>query len=161
MAKWESVYAQRENEANVFAATLLMPFDDFRAQVGSSRSPDIRRASTLRTPLRCFLDRRDASLAAVCTSRRSILVVSREGFILWARSSKRALRSGLFYKTRNMPPIEIPQKALAATAHKLNGPVGTCEFADDVWLDQPCTEHVFVSGQYDFALSLLHFADGT
>ena len=105
MADWESEYGQRENEANVFAATLLMPFDDFRAQVGSRRRPDF-------DELRHCADRYDVSLIAATlrwlqyTSRRAVLVVSRDGFILWARSSKRALRSGLFYKTRNTPPVE-------------------------------------------------------
>jgi len=39
MARWESEVAQRENEANEFAATLLMPFDDFRAQIGARAQP--------------------------------------------------------------------------------------------------------------------------
>ena len=39
MARWESEFGQRENEANVFAATLLMPLDDFRDQIDSSDRP--------------------------------------------------------------------------------------------------------------------------
>ena len=158
MANWQSEYAQRENEANEFAATLLMPFDDFRTQVNASQKPGF-------DELRNCANRYDVSLIAATlrwlqyTSRHSMLVVSRDGFVLWARSSKRALRSGLFYRTRNAPPIEVPEKALAATTQVPNDSVRTCEFDDDVWLEQPCTEHIFVSRQYDFALSLLHFAD--
>ena len=158
MANWQSEYAQRENEANEFAATLLMPFDDFRTQVNASQKPGF-------DELRNCANRYDVSLIAATlrwlqyTSRHSMLVVSRDGFVLWARSSKRALRSGLFYRTRNAPPIEVPEKALATISRMPNDSVLTCEFDDDVWLGQTCTEHVFVSRQYDFALSLLHFAD--
>ena len=159
MARWQSEFGQRENEANVFAATLLMPFDDIRAQVGARKRPDF-------SELGNCADRYDVSLIAVTlrwlqfTVRRSMLVVSRDDFILWARSSKPALRSGLFFRTRERPPIGVPQKALAANPQRLHGSMGPCELGDDVWLEQPCTEHVIVSGQYKFTLSLLHFADG-
>lgn len=158
MATWESEYAQRENEANIFAATLLMPLDDFRGQIDYRKRTDF-------DELGACADRYDVSLIAATlgwlqyTSRRSILVVSRDGFVLWARSSERALRSGLFFKTRNRPPIEIPGKSLAANTQSLNGSTGVCEFDSDVWLRQPCTEHVLLSEQYDFTLSLLHFPD--
>ena len=158
MANWQSEYAQRENEANDFAATLLMPFDDFRTQVNATREPGFDELS------HCA-DRYDVSLIAATlrwlqfTSRYSMLVVSRDGFVLWARSSKRALRSGLFYRTRNVPPIEVPEKALAASTRLPNHSLQTCEFDDDVWFGQSGTEHIFVSRQYDFTLSLLHFAD--
>lgn len=158
MAKWESEFAQRESEANVFAATLLMPLDDFRAQIDPTKRPDF-------DELGACAERYDVSLIAATlrwlqyTSRRSMLVVSRDGFVLWARSSERALRSGLFLKTRNRPPIELPAKSLAANTRSLIGSTGACEFEGNVWLQQPCMEHVILSEQYDFALSLLHFAD--
>jgi hypothetical protein len=158
MATWESEYAKRENEANIFAATLLMPLDDFRGQIDSRKRPDF-------DELGACADRYDVSLIAATlrwlqfTSRRSILVVSRDDFVLWARSSKYALRSGLFFKTRNRPPIEIPAQSLAANTDSLTGSTGICTFDGDVWLRQPCTEHVLVSEQYDFTLSLLHFPD--
>ncbi len=158
MATWESEYGQRENEANVFAATLLMPLDDFRAQIEASARPDF-------DALGACAERYDVSLVAATlrwlqyTARRSMLVVSRDGFILWARSSKRALRSGLYFKTRNRPPIEIPGKSLAANPGLLANSTGVCELDHEVWLRQPCTEHALLSEQYDFTLSLLHFPD--
>lgn len=158
MANWQSEYAQRENEANEFAATLLMPFDDFRTQVNASQKPGFE-------DLRNCAERYDVSLIAAIlrwlqyTSRHSMLVVSRDGFVLWARSSKRAFQSGLFYRTRNTSPIEVPEKALAATSRLRNHSLRTLEFDSDVWLGQPGTEHIFVSRQYDFTLSLLHFTD--
>lgn len=158
MVTWESEYAQRENEANIFAATLLMPFDDFRSLIDQRKRPDFEE-------LGASADRYEVSLIAAtlrwlqCTSRRSMLVVSRDGFVLWARSSERALRSGLFFKTRNRPPIEIPTQSLAANPNALTNSKGVCEFDNDVWLGQPCTEHILLSEQYDFTLSLLHFPD--
>lgn len=158
MVTWESEYAQRENEANIFAATLLMPLDDFRSLIDQRKRPDFGE-------LGASADRYEVSLIAATlrwlqyTSRRSMLVVSRDGFVLWARSSKRALRSGLFFKTRNRPPIEIPTQSFAANTNALTNLKGVCEFDNDVWLGQPCIEHILISEQYDFTLSLLHFPD--
>lgn len=158
MATWESEYAQRENEANLFAATLLMPFDDFRSQIDAQRQPDF-------DELGACADRYDVSLIAATlrwlqyTSQRSMLVISRDGFILWARSSLSALRLGLYFKTRNRPPVEIPGKSLAADTQSLNGSTGVRELDSAVWFRQPCTEHVILSEQYDFTISLLHFPD--
>ncbi len=158
LATWESEYAQRENEANEFAATLLMPLDDFRGQIDVRKRPDFNE-------LGACAERYDVSLIASTlrwlqyTSRRAVLVVSRDGFVLWARSSKRALQSNLYFKTRDRPPIEIPPQSLAANTKSLAGSMGTCELDADVWLHQPCTEYVLLSGQYDFTLSLLQFPD--
>lgn len=156
LATWESEFGQRENEANAFAATLLMPLDDFRTQIGASLKPSF-------DDLSACAARYDVSLIAATlrwlqyTATRSMLVVSRDGFVLWARSSQSALRSGLYLKTRNRPPIEIPDKSLAANIRPLVDSCGVCELDHDVWLRQPCTEHVLLSEQYDFTLSLLHF----
>jgi hypothetical protein len=158
MAAWESEYGQRENEANIFAATLLMPLDDFRTQIDADSRPGF-------DELGHCADRYDVSMIAATlrwlqyTSRRSMLVVSRDGFILWARSSQTALKSGLFFRTRNRPPVGIPASSLAANPALVRGGGGSLEFAADVWLSQPCTEHVILSEQYDFTLSLLHFSD--
>lgn len=158
MATWESEYAQRENEANAFAATLLMPLDDFRVRIDEQHRPNFDELGDCAA-------RYDVSLIAATlrwlqyTSRRCMLVVSRDGFILWARSSRPALHSGLYFKTRNRPPIAIPEKSLASHVRSLIGPAGVCELDAHVWLGQPCKEHVILSEQYDFALSLLHFPD--
>lgn len=158
MATWESEYTQRENEANVFAATLLMPMDDFRLQIDERQRPDLG-------DLGACANRYGVSLTAAIlqwlqyTSGRSMLVVSIDGFILWARSSKAAFKSGLYFKTRNRPPIAIPEKSLAANTELRIGSLGSCQFDAGVWFDQPCTEHALLSEQHDFTLSLLHFPD--
>ena len=158
MANWASEFGQLEQEANLFAATLLMPFDDFRAQISARNRPSL-------DDIGGCADRYNVSLIAATlrwlqyTQRRAVLVISRDGFILWARSSEPALRSGLYYKTRNRPPIEIAAASLAAQRSKLVGHTADCEHDAQVWLNQPCKEHVLFSDQYDFSISLLHFED--
>lgn len=158
MASWESQYGQMEQQANLFAATLLMPLDDFRAQINARRRPTL-------DELGACADRYEVSLIAAAlrwlqfTERRSVLVVSKDGFILWARSSEPALKSGLYYKTRNHPPIEISGSSLAAQRNLVPGYMGEAEHERGVWLNAPCKELVLFSNQYDFTISLLHFDD--
>jgi len=158
MAAWDSEYRQIESQANDFAATLLMPLDDFRRQIGASTKPDIDALSGC-------ADRYDVSLVASIlrwlqyTERRSILVVSRDGFILWARSSAAALRTGAYFKTVNVPPVPIPVQSLAAQRHLLGGNKGIASLDAGTWLREPCEEMVLFSDQYDFTISLLHFRE--
>lgn len=158
MARWESEYGQLEQQANAFAAALLMPLDDFRRQIGERERPD------LETLTRCA-KRYDVSLSAATlrwlqyTTGRSMLVVARDGFVLWARPSEPALKSGLFIKTRNCPPVELPSRALAARQNPESSETAETEHDSDVWLGTACKEHVLFSGRYDFSLSLLHFGD--
>ena len=88
-----------------------------------------------------------------------MLVVSRDDFILWARSSKTALRSGLYFKTQNRAPIEISKHSLAAQIKTLVTSSAVRELDANIWFPEPCTEHVILSDQYDFTISLLHFGE--
>lgn len=158
MASWDSEYGQLEHQANVFAATLLMPLDDFRSQIDARFRPSL-------DELGACANRYDVSLTAATlrwlqyTERRAMLVVSKDGFILWARSSPSALNSGLYYKTHNRPPIELPALSLAARRTIVDGCAGYAEHDQIVWLNNHCKEHVLFSDHYDFTVSLLHFED--
>lgn len=158
MASWESEYGQLEHQANIFAATLLMPFDDFRDQIDAGYRPSL-------DDLGGCADRYEVSLIAATlrwlqfTQRRSLLVISKDGFILWARSSEPALQTGFYYRTRNSPPVAIPASSLAAQRSLVSGPTGDAEHERGVWLNQPCKEFVLFSDQYDFTISLVHFDD--
>lgn len=94
MAGWESAYDQLEHQANVFAATILMPLDDFRQQTDERHHPSL-------DELGDCADRYEVSLIAAMlrwlqyTGRRAVLVISKDRFILWARSSEPALQSRL------------------------------------------------------------------
>ncbi len=88
------------------------------------------------------------------TNRRAVLVVSREGFILWARSSEPALKSGAFFRT-SAGPIEIPAGSLAARQDTLiDGRLGV-DIPAGVWFREPVREMTIFAEQYDFAVTLL------
>jgi hypothetical protein len=147
-----------ENEADTFAAYLLMPFDDFRAHIPADGKPGIYELGSM-------ADRYGVSLISCTlrwleyTSRQSMIVVSRDGFMLWSASSGPAFKSGLFYRTRRGPPIEVPASSL----------VGLQEFTDrarlgvtqpaGVWLDEDCHEITLRSDNYDQSITVLHFAN--
>lgn len=157
MVRWDSAYGQIEREANVFAASVLMPLNDFRRQVAAKSKPKLDDLGTCAS-------RYGVSLIAAAlqwlnyTERRSALVVSRDGFILWARSSEKAHRTGAFFRTANRPPVAIPIASLAARASSLSDS-DTIEHPAGVWSQEPCEEQVLLSDRYDFTISLLHFGD--
>jgi hypothetical protein len=157
MVRWDSDYARIEREANAFAATLLMPLHDYRKQIGGKAKPSLDDIGNCATRYGVSL------IAAVCqwlnyTERRSILVVSRDGFILWARSSEAALKTRAFFRTKNRPPIPIPASSLAARP-EVAASTGAIDHDAGVWLSEPCHELALLSDRYDFAISLLHLGD--
>ena len=156
MVRWDSEYARIEHQANVFASFLLMPLDDFRRQLPRSVAPDLDLLGTC-------ADRYGVSLTAAAlkwlsyTSRRAVLVVSRDGFILWARSSTSALRSGAFIRTVNRAPRPVPTLSLAARRATDAASTAAMEFDDGVWFPrEACTELALFSDRYDLTISLLH-----
>ena len=153
VVRWDSAYGQIEQQANVFSAGLLMPLDDFRRQIPESDRVDLDMIS------HCASRYRVSLIAAVLrwlqyTSRRAVLVVSRDGFILWSRSSKAALTTGAFFRTSG-PPVAIPADSLAGRQDMIvDGRVGV-ELAAGVWFPEPVREMTIFAEQYDFAVTLL------
>ena len=133
-----------------------MPLDDFRQQISPSANP------TMEILGRCS-KRYNVSLTAAVqrwlefTKRRAILVVSRDEFILWAKSSCPAFQSGLFIKTRNLPPVALPDKVKLAHGVCVAGNCRSFEWETGVWLNEPCEEEVLISRNYDQTFSLLKF----
>lgn len=154
MVKWDSEYGQIEQQANEFAATLLMPRDDFDRKIGPTEKPGF-------DDLGACAEHYGVSLTAATlrwlqfTQRRALLVVSRDGYILWARSSRKALRTGAFIRTANVPPVELPIKSLAAQPQSLTDGKGRAEHDALVWFGEPCAEETLTSGRYELTLSLL------
>lgn len=153
VVRWESAYRQLESEANTFAAYLLMPFDDYRRQI------DARSAVDLDAIAHCA-DRYEVSLIAATlrwleyTERRAVLVVSRDGFILWSSSSKAALKTGAFFRT-SRGPIPIPESSIAARKLIISAPREGTEIPAGEWFAEPCKEMTVFSENYDFTISLL------
>lgn len=158
--RWDSEYGQVEHQANVFAANLLMPLDDFRNQIDAKVKAEF-------SDISACAERYGVSLMAAAlrwidyTERRSILVVSRSGFILWAKSSKSALKSGAFFKTANQSPIEVPASSPASGKIITLEQSLTLKHPEKTWLKyEPCEEEILTSDQYDFSISLLHLENG-
>ena len=157
VVRWDSAYAQIEHQANQFAATLLMPLDDFRRQIDARARVDLDMIS------HCA-DRYRVSLIAailrwlVYTERRAVLVVSRDGFILWSRASEPAAKTGTVFRTSGAP-IEIPSQSFAATQDQLvDGRAGILH-RPGVWFGEDVREMTIFAEQYDFTVSLLLLED--
>jgi hypothetical protein len=145
-----------EQEADEFAAYLLMPFDDFRKQLDDDAVPGLEDLSAL-------AERYGVSLISCVlrwleyTRRRSMIVISRDEFVLWAKPSKPAFQSGIFIKTRGVPPVPVPANSL----------IGRRDFADiaregvqhpaGIWCSEECTEITWHSDKYDQAITILHY----
>lgn len=154
----DAAYNQTESEANQFAATLLMPLDTFRNNIPENHCPTLNEIGGCANLFGVSL------IAATLrwleyTSRRACLVVSRDGFILWSRSSKPALKTGLFFRVSGRPPIPVPESSLASNRKFLSSQTNESHHGRDVWFPDECDETVLFSDSYDLTLSLLHFDD--
>jgi IrrE N-terminal-like domain len=111
MIEWDREDRAREADANQFAAYLLMPIGDFRRQLAGQKI-------TLDGLAHCA-ERYGVSLTAAIlmwlefTEERAVLVIARDGFILWSRSSGPALRSGAYFRTRNVV-CPVPEMSVAS-----------------------------------------------
>lgn len=150
----DSQEAKIEAEANVFAAQLLMPVKHFRSRIDDSTKASFEQLSDCAALY-------GSSLVATTlqwlsfTERRALLAVSRDGFLLWSRSSQPAARSGAYLAARKHT-IEVPEASLANAAL----PKGTQRsHGAGVWLPEEASEEVIKSDQYDFVLHLLHFEE--
>jgi len=157
VVRWDSAYGQIEQQANLFAATLLMPLDDYRRQIAADVRVDLDMIS------QCAERYRVSLIAATLrwltyTTRRAVLVVSREGFILWSRASEAAAKSGAVFRTSG-GPIEVPSQSLVATQDQLVDGRNGIQHDLGVWFDEPVREMTIFSEQYDFAVTLLLMED--
>lgn len=148
-------YRQREKEANLFASYLLMPINDFREQVtGQSVSLDL---------LGHCADRYRVSFTAAAlkwlefTQDIAMLVVARDGFTLWSKSSPRAQAKHIWWRTGR----PVPERALIAqvpTSGKpepLTHPPGVWSYYDST------IEMAIVSDQYDLQVALVLYPDSS
>ena len=144
-----------EEEADAFAAALLMPFHDFRNQMPAKARTDFKSLSRL-------AERYGVSLTAATlrwleyTETRAMLVVSNEGFALWAKSSKAAFRSGRFIRTKSNV-FELPSLSTAVSQSFTEEAKAGLSQPKDVWFPEPVVEMCIRSNRYDQELTLLHF----
>lgn len=112
MLNWSKDDKDIEGQADLFASYLLMPLDDYRAQLTSEIDLDL---------MGHCADRYGVSMTAAilkwldCTEEKAVLVQSTDGFMNWAWSSDAAWKAGAYFKTKNNV-IPIPEDSLAANA---------------------------------------------
>ncbi|MEE8058291.1 MAG: ImmA/IrrE family metallo-endopeptidase [Pseudomonadales bacterium] len=154
IVRWDSAYGQIEHQANVFASNLLMPLDDYRRQIPATTKGDL-------DIIGYCADRYGVSLIAATlrwieyTERRAVIVVSRDGFVLWARSSKAAYRTGIYFKTSNRPPVALPKNSLAGGLITNENKRQSVSLSAGVWFEESCEEMVVFSELYNFAISVI------
>lgn len=146
-----------ELEADQFAAALLMPLHDFRKQIKAKDPVDFDKLGRIAM-------RYGVSLTTVIlrwleyTETRSMLIVSKEGFALWAKSSDAAFKSGRFLRTKN-EVFELPQLAAAVRKNFSQEDLNGFQQNPGVWFDEHVTEMCLRSDRYDRELTLLQFED--
>lgn len=150
----DSEYGKMEAEANEFASYLLMPLDDFRAQTAAFKRPSIADFDALK-------DRYEVSLTAAIlkwlevTSSRAMIVVSRDGFVDWAWSSKPLLRSGIFLKPKQQT-IEVPSLSVAGSLAESDLDYACEEVPAGIWSEtEAVRESALLSEYHDQTISLL------
>lgn len=155
MLDWGEDQKNIESEADVFASHLLMPANDFRAQVSGRVDLDL---------FSHCADRYGVSLTAAIlkwlefTEERAVLVMSREGFMNWAWSSKSARKAGAFFKTKAQP-VPVPDGSLAADTAITHDRAGS-SVSGKVWFRHAdrvmvLREMKLYSEHYDSLLTLL------
>lgn len=157
MDRWKADEERREEEADTFACNLLMPFDDYRAQVG--------RMEMSGALLSHVTDRYGVSLTAAVrrwiefTDSRSAMIVARDGFALWGRASRAAFQTGIFVRSG----MEIPDGSLAGvgkggTLATINRPT---PLPSGIWTfargSEPVKELTVFSERLDVSLTILQF----
>ena len=153
MVEWDRTDAAREADANAFASYLLMPIGDFRKQIAGQRVHLDVLAQSAR--------RYGVSLTAAIlkwlelTDERAVLVVSRDGFILWSRSSEAALKSGAFFRTRKVTH-PVPEMSVASGRWGDTRNREAVGIPPGVWFRrEPVVETTIFSDRFDMTISLL------
>lgn len=141
-----------EQEADRFASYLLMPMDDFRAQVGGqAMTGDL---------LRHCADRYEVSLTAAAlkwleaTDKCAAVVVATNGFVCWFKRSAAAEKARLFWQ----PGTELPSQSVAASSDLSGGSTGV-SLPAGVWADRAVREVAIFADKYEMTVSLLVFEE--
>lgn len=141
---------QQEREADEFASYLLMPFDDFRQQVGQQRmSLDL---------LKGLADRYAVSLTAAAlkwieaTEECAAVVVATNGFVSWCRPSTAARKARVYFSCG----MEIPARSIAAIGESASRSEGI-NLPCGIWNGMPVREIAIFADRYEMTISLLIF----
>lgn len=154
----EDEHKKIEIEANLFAARLLMPLNDFRKQIPASKEVGLKEIGVC-------AERYGVSLTAAAiqwltyTEKRALLVASVDGFILWSISSRPAFKSGVFIKVKGVQPIPVPSASPTMSDGALTGLADPVRLSAGTWIEESVLEHSQISRKYNQNLSLLILAN--
>lgn len=139
-----------ESEADEFASYLLMPMDDFRRQTDGHKM--------CLNLLKHCADRYAVSFTAAArkwiefTTERAVLVVGIDDHVLWARSSRPAFDSYVYFrKGTPLPPASLAMQPTLTEAQASDG----IELPAGVWGREPVREMTIFADRYDLTISLL------
>lgn len=156
MDDWDAEEAGIEKEADIFASTLLMPYDDFGRQV-LDQPPSFEL-------IRHCKERYGVSMTAAAlkwvefASERVIVLAVRDDHVLWARANDAAFRSGVFLATRKKT-IAVPPQSILHTRNRA-AQQEVRKMPAHLWFPQEpegmqLTEMSFIIEQYDYTLAFL------
>lgn len=160
---WGSTARQMEAEADKFAAMLLMPLDDYRQQIDPNTIDlDMISACAERYGVSLFAALRQW---VELNQKRAIMVVSRDGFIKWSWSTKKAMKTQNYFRFGRQT-LAIPANSIAACEARykpIEERIGI-EIPAHVWFphepkDTSAREMRIVSDQYDLVISLIILPD--
>lgn len=157
MMGWDTEYGQREAEANQFASYLLMPRNMLEAEMNGE---------TLNLHLMQHVaDHFDVSITATVlkwlefTNKRAMLIVARDGFVDWARSSQKLFESGVFLRPKQ-ETIGLPAQSLASRQDKFFDNESGTHHKAGVWpFKEDVQEFTLLADSYDMTITLLVFND--
>lgn len=145
---------RQEIEANKFASYLLMPIDDYRAQIqGHQVTLDL---------LGHCAERYQASFTAAAlkwlefTEECAMLVVARDDFVCWSRPSTSARKQGVY-----LPPgAPVPESAIERLQRSNRADVRnrSCRVRPGVWHSNlEADEAAILSDRFDLTIFLIRF----
>lgn len=140
-----------EQEADQFASYLLMPLNDFRAQIGRDRmSLDL---------LKHCAERYGVSYTAAAlkwleaTSNCAAVVVATNGFIHWCFRSRSARKAGIFFPSG----MEVPAGSMAGGSLPAADKMEADLAAGIWWPGRAVREMTITADHYEMTISLLVF----
>jgi Zn-dependent peptidase ImmA (M78 family) len=146
-----------EKEANEFAAYLLMPFDDFRKQIGNSAiSPEV---------INHLFNRYQVSRTAVMLrwvegcAKRAKLVYSIDGYVEWIYHSKELISSGI-YANPKKETLPVPEQSLVLV--KNNHALKQILHPPGVWSEEEEVREIrfaYTQNSLNIGVSLLIYPD--
>lgn len=143
-----------EKEADTFAAYLLMPFDIFRERIPSTSKPTL--TSLFETAEFFGVSPTAAILRWLeYTELRAIMIASRDGGMLWAKSSDAAFKSGAFFRTKQETQF-VPESSMVGQQQFNERSFAGVGHPAGVWFeDEPAIEMTAYMELFETAITVL------